>query len=150
MFFLRFGKRLVLVSSNHATGCQEADIHAGVSNSRATPHSDPRPDGLYGVSKLFAEGIVRAVAESFGLPVSVLRLGAMRWIDDPEQCQNGPRFPKMSEAEYRARMRAAWMSHEGWGEAVIEELSARDRFRLRYASDGGESAPWVTDEVARW
>ncbi len=75
--------RIVVASSNHATGCYEQG-HV------ITAADPPRPDGYYGVSKLFAEHM----AEIFG--VSVKRFyaqdadGAYRWAE------NRPRIGRKS------------------------------------------------------
>ena len=38
----------------------------------------PRPDGIYGVSKVFGEGVGRLFADKHGLSVACLRIGAFR------------------------------------------------------------------------
>jgi uronate dehydrogenase len=61
-------RRVVYASSNHAVGLtpNEPDLPAG------TP---PRPDTLYGVSKVFGEALGRYYAERYGIRVACLRIG---------------------------------------------------------------------------
>lgn len=142
-------KRLVLVSSNHSTGMFEVDQWEGEAMEPARPSSPPRPDGLYGCSKVFAESAARSASEIYGLPTSVIRLGAMRITDDPAECTDGPRPTSMTDQQYGDRMQAVWVSHDGWSEMLQEELSSREVFRLRYGSDSFDDAPWVRDVLTQ-
>jgi uronate dehydrogenase len=63
-------KRIVFASSNHAVGYyRRADTidHTIV----------PRPDGRYGLSKVFGESLGRLYADKYGLQVFCIRIGAM-------------------------------------------------------------------------
>lgn len=144
-------KRLVLLSSNHVTGVSEIEYYSGGVKAldKVRPTSMPRPDGLYGAAKLFTEGIARSACELTGLPVSIIRLGAMRLNDDPSKVLNGPRFAGQSESEYKSRMEAVWTTHEAWTDALLEELSSTDDFRLRYLPAGSPDAPW-SGEIYTW
>lgn len=144
-------KRLVLLSSNHVTGMSEIEYYSGNAKAldKAAPTSMPRPDGLYGAAKLFAEGLSRSACELADLKVSVIRLGAMRLRDDPSKVLNGPRFAGQSKTEYGARMASVWVTHEAWTDALLEELSSTDDFRLRYLPAGSPDAPW-SGEVYTW
>ena len=64
-------RRVVYASSHHAVGFyrRERDIDQTVV---------PRPDGIYGVSKVFGEGVGRLFADKHGLSVACLRIGAFR------------------------------------------------------------------------
>lgn len=53
-------RTIVYASSNHYCGLYPADTEL-------SPHLEPRPTGLYGVSKVFGEGLLRAEAEAFGI-----------------------------------------------------------------------------------
>jgi uronate dehydrogenase len=61
-------KRVVFASSNHVTGCypQTQTVH---------PQDPPRPDGNYGLSKLFGEGIARLYWDRWGIETVCLRIG---------------------------------------------------------------------------
>jgi uronate dehydrogenase len=64
-------RRVVYASSHHAVGFyrRARTIDATVV---------PRPDGIYGVSKVFGEGVGRLFADKHGLSVACLRIGAFR------------------------------------------------------------------------
>jgi uronate dehydrogenase len=61
-------KRVVFASSNHAVGFypRHTRIHNDV---------QPRPDGRYGVSKVFGEALGSLYADKYGLAVTCLRIG---------------------------------------------------------------------------
>ena len=64
-------RRVVYASSHHAVGFYR---RARVIDSSVVP----RPDGIYGVSKVFGEGVGRLFADKHGLSVACLRIGAFR------------------------------------------------------------------------
>ena len=64
-------ERVVLASSNHAVGFTPVPS-AGAELPADTP---PRPDTLYGVSKVFGEALGRYYVERYGLRVACLRIG---------------------------------------------------------------------------
>src|SRR3954447_8536913 len=64
-------KRVVYASSNHATGMYPV----GVPLDGSFP---PRPDGLYGASKVFGEALGRMYVDRFGLSVVCLRIGSFQ------------------------------------------------------------------------
>jgi uronate dehydrogenase len=68
-------RRVVYASSHHAVGFyrRDRDIDQTVV---------PRPDGIYGVSKVFGEAVGRLFADKHGLSVACLRIGAFR--DTPD------------------------------------------------------------------
>jgi uronate dehydrogenase len=53
-------RTIVYASSNHYCGLYPADTEL-------SPQLEPRPTGLYGASKVFGEGLLRAEAEAFGI-----------------------------------------------------------------------------------
>jgi uronate dehydrogenase len=62
-------RRIVLASSNHVTGAYRQD-------ETITPQDPPRPDGNYGVSKLFAEGLASLYWDRHGIETVCLRIGS--------------------------------------------------------------------------
>ena len=64
-------RRVVFASSNHATGMYPAGAPVDAS-------ALPRPDGLYGASKVFGEALGRLYADRHGLEVVCLRIGSFR------------------------------------------------------------------------
>lgn len=61
-------RRVVFASSNHVTGCYEQ-------GSLIDPRDPPRPDGYYGVSKLFGEGMAQLYWDRYGIESVCLRIG---------------------------------------------------------------------------
>jgi uronate dehydrogenase len=61
--------RVVLASSGRATGFYRV-------GERLDGGATPRPDGLYGATKAFAEALGRMYADKFGLAVVALRIGS--------------------------------------------------------------------------
>jgi uronate dehydrogenase len=60
--------RVVFASSNHAAGFRRtADIHDSL--------TAPRPDGLYGVTKVFGEALTTLFADKHGMATLALRIG---------------------------------------------------------------------------
>jgi uronate dehydrogenase len=74
-------RRVVFASSNHATGFYRRD-------ERVSPAVRPRPDSLYGATKVFGEALGSLYADKFGLGVVALRIGA--FADEPP---SGPSRP---------------------------------------------------------
>lgn len=61
-------KRVVFASSNHVTGCYPVA-------QTVDPTEPARPDGNYGLSKLFGEGIASLYWDRFGIESVCLRIG---------------------------------------------------------------------------
>ncbi len=61
-------KRIVFASSNHVTGCYPQA-------QTVTPLDPPRPDGNYGLSKMFGEGIASLYWDRHGIETVCLRIG---------------------------------------------------------------------------
>ena len=60
-------RTIVYASSNHYCGLYPADTEL-------SPALEPRPTGLYGASKVFGEGLLRAEAEAFGIVAFAWRI----------------------------------------------------------------------------
>jgi uronate dehydrogenase len=115
----RFGaRRVVFASSNHATGMYPVGepLDGGWL---------PRPDGLYGASKVWGEALGRMFAERFGLEVVCLRIGSFR-----------PRPTQRREL-------ATWLSHGDAVRLVHAGLTAPDvRFEIVYGVSANTRAWW--------
>lgn len=74
-------RRVVFASSNHAVGFhrRETFIDTNVA---------PRPDGRYGVSKVFGEAVGRLYADKYGLSVACLRIGSFRPDNRPSESRH--------------------------------------------------------------
>lgn len=62
-------QRVVFASSNRLTGFYPTGVVVD-------PHMPPRPDGLYGVSKVAGEALCRLYADKFSLDVVSVRIGS--------------------------------------------------------------------------
>ena len=80
--------RVIFASSTHAVGYhrRERFLDNAV---------EPRPDSLYGVSKVFGEALGRMYADKYGMSVACLRIGTFRTPDHPSE----------------ARQLLTWLSH---------------------------------------
>ncbi|TRW99651.1 NAD(P)-dependent oxidoreductase [Paracoccus sp. M683] len=79
--------RIIFASSNHTIGFYPQDRRLGA--------DDPvRPDGLYGVSKVFGEAMARMYYEKFGQETAIIRIGS---------CTPEPT---------NWRMLSTWLSHD--------------------------------------
>ncbi len=74
-------RRVVFASSNHAIGFhrRETFIDTDVA---------PRPDGRYGLSKVFGEALGRLYADKYGLSVACLRIGSFRPNNRPSESRH--------------------------------------------------------------
>ena len=61
-------RRIVFASSNHVIGCARQ-------GQKLKPDCEPQPDGNYGVSKLFGEGMARLYWDRYGIESVCLRIG---------------------------------------------------------------------------
>ena len=109
--------RVVYASSNHATGLYPV----GEPLDGSYP---PRPDGLYGASKVWGEALGRMYAEKFGLAVVCLRIGSFR-----------PRPQEQREL-------ATWLSHGDCVRLVRAALTADVRFEIVYGASANTRAWW--------
>lgn len=126
------GRAVVFASSNHTIGMYEIDGAPAiydVNDSRVYDHrAEPRPDSLYGVSKLYGEALGRYYQENFGIRSYNLRIGTVRADDDPRH----PSVPESSfwldltpEQKYD-RMRATYLSQRDCAELIGACLDAKE------------------------
>jgi uronate dehydrogenase len=92
-------KRIVFASSNHVTGFYRQD-------QVVSPQDPIRPDGLYGLSKAFGEGLAQLYCDRFRIETVSLRIGSS--------------FP----APRDRRMLATWLSYDDAERLVMAALSA--------------------------
>jgi uronate dehydrogenase len=118
-------RRLIFASSNHVIGFYRADRPVGT--------DEPvRPDGYYGVSKVFGEALGRLYADKYGLDVACLRIGAFR---------ARPR---------NARELGAWISHRDMAHLARRCVEAPPfGFHILYGVSANRRALWGGDAAAR-
>jgi uronate dehydrogenase len=91
--------RVVYASSNRVTGFYPTTV-------RVAPAMPPRPDGLYGVSKLAGEALCRLYVDKFGLAAVCIRIGS--YEPQPLETRHLSTWlsPRDSVAAFRAAMTA--------------------------------------------
>jgi uronate dehydrogenase len=117
-------KRIVFASSNHVTGCYE--------QGRPTHPQEPaRPDGNYGLSKLFGEGIASLYWDRWGIETVCLRIGTATpappdrrglstWISLPDLARlvtaalTAPAVGFLVAYGASANTRLWWQTQEAW------------------------------------
>ncbi len=92
-------RRVVYASSIHAHGYYRRDQKVG-------PDSQPRPDSVYGVSKIFGEAFGRMYADKHGMEVVALRIASFQPIPTT------------------ARHLGTWLSHRDCVQLVERALEA--------------------------
>ncbi|WP_123539342.1 NAD-dependent epimerase/dehydratase family protein [Halosimplex salinum] len=119
----------VYASSNHAVGMYEVenapDIYYG-SNVEVDHTVQPRPDSMYGVEKVYGEGLGRLAAESSEMSVYALRICAVRDAEydhpygDAERGVDHGWFERDSDDyhEQIARMHCMWQSRRDIAQLV--------------------------------
>ena len=115
-------RRFVFASSNHAMGMYDRDEQWPV-----YPHMLPRPDSLYGVSKVFGEALGRFYHDQHGMDFIALRIG---WS---------------SKNTLRADLdllRAMWLSEDDTVEVVRCAIEAPVSFGLYYAVSDNPNRRW--------
>jgi uronate dehydrogenase len=111
-------RRVVFASSNHATGMYPV----GEPLDGTWP---PRPDGLYGASKVYGEALGRMFSDRFGLEVVCLRIGSFQ--------------PRPREE----RELSTWLSHDDAVRLVRAALTAEPvAFEIVYGCSANTRRWW--------
>jgi uronate dehydrogenase len=110
--------RIVFASSNHAIGFYRQ-------NQRIDDGVYPRPDGLYGVSKVFGEAIASMYHDKFGIETAIVRIGSC--------------FPEPKNH----RMLSTWMSYDDFV-LLIERIFDVPRLGcpIIYGASANSSSWW--------
>ena len=116
--------RIIFASSNHAIGYHKQ-------TDRLDANSRTRPDGLYGVSKVFGEAIASMYYDKFGIETACIRIGS---------CFPEPR---------NHRMLSTWMSHDDFV-LLIERIFMVPRLGVPiiYGASANAASWWDNREVA--
>lgn len=118
-------RRFIFASSNHVIGFYRAARPVGTVE-------PPRPDGHYGVSKVFGEAMGRLYADKYGMEVAALRIGAFR-------ARPG-----------NARELGAWISHRDMAQLARRCVEAPPfHFLVIYGVSANKRALWGGDAAAR-
>ena len=116
--------RIIFASSNHAIGFHEQ-------TERLDAKSPTRPDGLYGVSKVFGEALASMYYDKFGIETASIRIGSA--------------FPEPKDH----RMLSTWMSYDDMVR-LIECIFRVPRLGcpIIYGVSDNEATWWDNREVA--
>lgn len=120
-------RRVVFASSNHAMGG-----HDRVGDWPVLPTTLPRPDSLYGVSKVFGETLGRFYHDEFGLSVICLRIG---WFADS---------PLEMDAEL---LHAMWLSPRDCAQAVRLAIATEIGYGIYYTVSDNPNRRWSIDNT---
>ena len=108
-------RRIVFASSNHATGFYPTER-------TLTGAEPPRPDTLYGVTKVYGEALGSLYADKFGLDVVCIRIGT--FADKPRERRHLATWLSPGDA---VRLFAACLSAPSPGFRIVYGASANRR-----------------------
>lgn len=115
--------RILFASSNHAIGFHEQ-------TTRLDAFSPTRPDGLYGLSKVFGENIASLYHDKFGIETASVRIGSC--------------FPEPKNH----RMLATWMSYDDFVRLIERVFDApRIGCPIIYGASRNDRSWWDNSEV---
>ena len=116
--------RILFASSNHAIGFHKQ-------TTRLDADSPTRPDGLYGVSKVFGEAMARLYFDKFGIETAIVRIGSS--------------FPEPTNH----RMLSTWLSYDDLV-SLIERVFAVPELGcpIIYGVSNNDAAWWDNSAVA--
>jgi uronate dehydrogenase len=118
-------RRFIFASSNHVVGFYRRERVVGL-------EALPRPDSLYGASKVFGEALGRLYADKHGMSVACLRIGSFR-----------------AEPEDRRQL-ATWISPEDMTQLVKRCIDAPAfHFVVAYGTSNNEGSFW-TNRGIEW
>ena len=116
--------RIIFASSNHAIGYHKQ-------TERLDANSPTRPDGLYGVSKVFGEALASMYFDKFGIETASVRIGSC--LPEPQN----------------HRMLSTWMSFDDFI-LLIERVFTVPRLGnpIIYGASANDASWWDNREVA--
>jgi uronate dehydrogenase len=116
-------RRIVFASSNHVTGCYRQ-------GQTLRPDMPPRPDGYYGVSKLFGEGLASMYFDRHGIETVCLRIGTAT-VEPMDR-----------------RALSTWLSHRDLARLVLASLETPGvGFTVAYGMSGNPRGWWDTADA---
>ncbi len=135
-------RRFVFASTNHVTGFYPTEV-------RITPEMPPRPDGLYGASKVYGEALCRLHHDHYGLEVAVIRIGsslarpsaprhAHTWLSDRDLTQLAWRSLSVPDLDWIVVYGGSAAREPYWDDA-----EARRRLGYVPVDDAGPLVPEV-------
>ena len=154
-------RRVVYASSNHVMGGYEKEHEAFYHSEAIKPHPLKGdhlfwPDSLYGVSKLFGEGLGRYYHSWFGLEFISLRIGSVLDADHDHpygyaDLRKEELKGSIEEKDYNAlvdRLRATWLSRRDFKDLVQKALEAEVKFGIYNGISDNERRWFDLEEAA--
>lgn len=145
---------VVFASSNHAVGTFEtAHVPSiwDIDNSLQIDESaEIQPDSLYGVSKVYGEGMARYYVDHHGLRAVCLRIGGCRSPENPSHPDNLWKPERDNEPdmrEQRRRMRAVWLSERDCVQLIEKALESNHDWVLCYGISDNPRKIWSIDHA---
>ncbi|HVM31301.1 MAG TPA: NAD(P)-dependent oxidoreductase [Candidatus Limnocylindrales bacterium] len=140
--------RVVYASTTHTVAGHERAAAPALYELDATTtfpvDVEPRPDSLYGASKVFGEALGRWYVDVHGLRVICLRIGYVSGEDDEdfESPYEGEERLDRRELATRKRMRAIWLSHRDCVELFRRALVADVDWAIVYGTSANPRQIW--------
>ena len=146
--------QVVFASSNHSVGTYETENVPelwDLDDGRTWDHTaEIRPDSLYGVSKVYGEGMARYYVDHHGLRAACLRIGAVRSPRDPSHPSNlwkPERDGEDNMRQQRRRMRAVWLSERDCVQLIERSLETDHDWVLVYGISDNPRKIWDIDHA---
>jgi NAD+ dependent glucose-6-phosphate dehydrogenase len=146
--------QVVFASSNHSIGTYETENVPelwDLDDGRTWDHTaEIRPDSLYGVSKVYGEGLARYYVDHHGLRAACLRIGAVRSPQDPSHPSTlwkSERDDEENMRQQRRRMRAVWLSERDCVQLIEKSLETDRDWVLVYGISDNPRKIWDIDHV---
>lgn len=148
--------QVVYASSNHAVGTYEMENVPDLwdlDDDRQWDHTaDPRPDSLYGVSKVYGEAMARYYVDHHRVRAVCLRIGGTRSLEDPSHPDNLWKPERDSEEnirQQRRRMRAVWLSPRDCVQLIEKSLTTDKRWVLAYGISDNPRKVWDIEHARK-
>jgi NAD+ dependent glucose-6-phosphate dehydrogenase len=130
-------RRIIFASSNHAVGQYEVDFdkpaaYRGATGTLIRDDAPLRPDGYYGVSKVFGEALGRYYSDAFDMYVACIRIGSVTSTDTPEGAGATLGYLGVTREVLLERLKTTWMSHRDFARLIRAILAHDVRFAVVY------------------
>jgi NAD+ dependent glucose-6-phosphate dehydrogenase len=146
--------QVVFASSNHSVGTYETENVPelwDLDDGRTWDHTaEIRPDSLYGVSKVYGEGMARYYVDHHGLRAACLLIGAVRSPHDPSHPSNlwkPERDDEDNMRQQRRRMRAVWLRERDRVQLIEKSLETDYDWVLMYGISDNPRKIWDIDHA---
>ncbi|HXP93479.1 MAG TPA: NAD(P)-dependent oxidoreductase [Candidatus Binatia bacterium] len=130
-------KQMIYPSSNHAVGEYEVeapkpDLYQPGFGLVLDDRSAVRPDGYYGIGKVFGEAMGRFYSDRYGMQVACLRICSVTSADKPIDPIARPpwKYLPLTDEQRALRLLAMWCSQRDFGRLVRAIMSRDVRFAI--------------------